>query len=202
MSGIKQILIAESSELILRGLETIIRELPIATKITVDNDISVIRDKLEIIEPDLFIFNPGIFSIDMYANFSRYFSSSLKTSYIGVIYSHYDKKILSKLDETISVYDSASVITEKISKLLLPENKGEEKPDDKNLLSSREEELLKWLAQGLSVKDISGKLFISPHTVISHRKNITRKLGIRSVPGLTIYAIINNIISTKDIVIE
>ncbi len=198
----KRILITESSELILRGIKTIIQDLPFATEVIVDNDISTMQDKILITEPDLFIFNPGIFSIDVYDNFKRYFPQSLKTIYIGIIYSHYDNRILSKLNDTISIYDNASGIIDKITNHLMPPEKREIKTEDKDLLSSREEEVLKWLAQGLSVKDISGKLFISPHTVISHRKNITRKLGIRSVPGLTIYAIINNIISTKDIVIE
>ncbi|MGE5354496.1 MAG: LuxR C-terminal-related transcriptional regulator, partial [Acidobacteriota bacterium] len=38
------------------------------------------------------------------------------------------------------------------------------------------------------------RLFISPHTVITHRKNISQKTGIKSVSGLTIYAVVNNII--------
>jgi DNA-binding CsgD family transcriptional regulator len=52
---------------------------------------------------------------------------------------------------------------------------------------------------GYTNKAIAEKLFISAHTVISHRKNITEKLGIKSIPGLTVYAIIQNIVNTSEI---
>jgi len=65
-------------------------------------------------------------------------------------------------------------------------------------LSEREVEILKDVALGLSNKEIADKHFISPHTVITHRKNITRKLGIKTVSGLTIYAILNRIIGIEE----
>jgi DNA-binding CsgD family transcriptional regulator len=66
-------------------------------------------------------------------------------------------------------------------------------------LSNREIEVLKLVALGYSNKEIAEKLFISAHTVISHRKNMTEKLGIKSISGLTVYAIINNYIDTTNI---
>lgn len=60
-------------------------------------------------------------------------------------------------------------------------------------LSAREKEVLKEVVNGLSNKEIANKLNISTHTVISHRKNITRKLDIHSVAGLTIYALVNGL---------
>ncbi|MEA3447393.1 MAG: LuxR C-terminal-related transcriptional regulator [Bacteroidota bacterium] len=69
----------------------------------------------------------------------------------------------------------------------------------KNELSRRESEILALVANGLSNKEIAGKLFISPHTVISHRKNITEKLGIKTISGLTVYAVINGIIDIGQI---
>ena len=50
------------------------------------------------------------------------------------------------------------------------------------------------LVQGLSNKEIAARLYISVHTVITHRRNITRKLQIHSLAGLTLYAIANNMI--------
>ncbi len=66
-------------------------------------------------------------------------------------------------------------------------------------LSPREKAILKEVALGLTNKEIAEKTYISTHTVISHRKNITRKLGIKTVSGLTVYAILNNIIQMDDI---
>lgn len=61
-------------------------------------------------------------------------------------------------------------------------------------LSDREKDVLIQVVRGLSNKEIADVLFISTHTVISHRKNIARKLNIHSTAGLTIYAIVNKLV--------
>lgn len=66
-------------------------------------------------------------------------------------------------------------------------------------LTNREKEVLRLIALGNTNKTIADSLFISTHTVISHRKNITEKLGIKSIPGLTVYAIIQKIVDPSDI---
>jgi DNA-binding CsgD family transcriptional regulator len=78
----------------------------------------------------------------------------------------------------------------------------EEKEEQQNvsaLLSERETEVLKLVALGNTNQQIAQKLFISKHTVISHRKNITSKLGIKTVSGLTVYAVLNNLIPKDQI---
>ena len=74
----------------------------------------------------------------------------------------------------------------------------EEKPevlDTTNDISEREREIVKYVALGFTNKEIAEKLFLSVHTVTTHRKNITNKLDIKTISGLTIYAILNGIIS-------
>jgi DNA-binding CsgD family transcriptional regulator len=71
-----------------------------------------------------------------------------------------------------------------------------------NELSSRETDVLRLVAQGYSNKEIADKLFITVYTVMSHRKKITEKLGIKSISGLTVYSIMNNIIDTDNINLE
>ena len=68
-----------------------------------------------------------------------------------------------------------------------PGEKGEE-------LSAREKEILVCVAKGMLNKEIADAENISIHTVITHRKNITRKTGIKTVAGLTVYALLNNLI--------
>ncbi|MDE5760827.1 MAG: LuxR C-terminal-related transcriptional regulator [Bacteroides sp.] len=63
-----------------------------------------------------------------------------------------------------------------------------------NDLSPRETEVLALVAKGCINKEIADRLHISLTTVISHRKNITEKLGIKSVSGLTIYAVMNGVV--------
>lgn len=66
-----------------------------------------------------------------------------------------------------------------------------------NELSDREKEVLIHLVNGMSNKEIANALCISTHTVISHRKNLTKKLNIHSVAGLTIYAIVHDLINIE-----
>lgn len=66
-------------------------------------------------------------------------------------------------------------------------------------LSPREIEVLVLLTKGLINKEIADKLNISLTTVISHRKNITEKLGIKSVSGLAIYAVMHGYIEADRI---
>ena len=66
-------------------------------------------------------------------------------------------------------------------------------------LSEREKTILRYVALGFTNKEIAAKLFISMHTVITHRKNITRKIGIKTVSGLTVYALLNHLIEMKEI---
>ena len=61
-------------------------------------------------------------------------------------------------------------------------------------LSEREKDVVIGVVQGLTNKEIADKLFIAPNTVITHRRNISRKLQIHSTAGLTIYAIVNHLV--------
>ncbi|MCQ2149943.1 MAG: helix-turn-helix transcriptional regulator [Bacteroidales bacterium] len=65
-------------------------------------------------------------------------------------------------------------------------------------LTEREKEILVSVARGLINKEIADRFNISVHTVISHRKNISRKTGIRTVAGLTVYALLNGMIDTEE----
>ena len=56
------------------------------------------------------------------------------------------------------------------------------------------------VAKGLANKEIADRLTISVHTVISHRKNISHKTGIKSVAGLTVYALLHNLLGESDVV--
>ena len=80
-----------------------------------------------------------------------------------------------------------------------PGNADEGPEKESESLSEREQDVLKQVVNGLSNKEIADVLCISTHTVISHRKNIARKLGIHSTAGLTIYAIVNNLVNINDL---
>ena len=66
-------------------------------------------------------------------------------------------------------------------------------------LSDRERDVIVSLVQGMSNKEIADHLCISVNTVITHRRNIARKLQIHSPAGLTIYAIINGLVDISSV---
>lgn len=73
------------------------------------------------------------------------------------------------------------------------------KGDPSGMLTQREITIVKLVSLGMTNRQIADKLFLSTHTVITHRKNISSKLGIKSVSGLTVYAIVNNIITIEEV---
>ncbi|MDE6582706.1 MAG: helix-turn-helix transcriptional regulator [Duncaniella sp.] len=70
---------------------------------------------------------------------------------------------------------------------------------EQSALSQREIDVLRLLARGCINKEIADRLSISINTVLTHRKNITAKLGIKSISGLGIYAVMNGYVSESDI---
>lgn len=105
-------------------------------------------------------------------------------------------KIYDHVTSEIMLSESKSSVLKKIKDIINQTDPSDSTTENQEL-SEREIEILKDVALGLSNKEIAEKNFISPHTVITHRKNITRKLGIKTVSGLTIYAILNKIIGME-----
>ena len=84
-------------------------------------------------------------------------------------------------------------VSAKISKMI------NQNPDNSEALSDREKDVIVSLVQGMTNKEIADHLFISINTVITHRRNIARKLQIHSPAGLTIYAIVNNLVDISTV---
>ena len=72
-------------------------------------------------------------------------------------------------------------------------------PQSDEQLSDREKDVIVALVQGMTNKEIADHLYISINTVITHRRNIARKLQIHSPAGLTIYAIVNNLVDISTV---
>lgn len=118
--------------------------------------------------------------------------------WIGFIYNFFDNETISLFDETISITENPENICKNLEKIIT-ENFYKNSNKIEEQLSEREVDVLIQLVKGLTNKEIAEQLNISIHTVISHRKNITLKTGIKSQSGLTIYAITKNIISLDKI---
>lgn len=130
-------------------------------------------------------------------NINNLKSSIPNSKIIGIISNNPNRDFYSLLDNQIFLNDNSSKIVEIVELCLSDENKSNNKSFE-NKLSDRETDVLKLLVIGKTNKEIADELFISIHTVISHRKNITTKLGIKSTAAMAIYAVASNIIDLND----
>lgn len=101
-----------------------------------------------------------------------------------------------EIEDTLFV-PAVECLEEKVSKQKITHP--EKEPAERKALSDREVELVRCVVRGLSNKEIAQELFISVNTVITHRKNIARKLNIHSASGLTIYAIVNGLVNLDEV---
>jgi len=94
--------------------------------------------------------------------------------------------------------DAEAYLIKNIKRNIALTEKNNVAENEESGLSDREKDVLREIALGKTNKEIADNLFISAHTAITHRKNITRKLGIKSVSGLTVYAILNKLIQMEE----
>ena len=105
--------------------------------------------------------------------------------------------VLRQVDGVVNIYDDQQQLLRKLRAAI---EQGQTNPySDSHDLSERECDVLVLVAKGLANKEIADRLNISIHTVMSHRKNITHKTGIKSVAGLTVYALLNNLLDQNDV---
>lgn len=188
-----RILIAEPSYILRKGLIQLINELPDASEIEVVGSHLGLIEVLNHFSPDLVILNTSIAVAIPMEEIKIHLPDTSK-----IIHLINTPLPPDSTSQQISIYDSKLVLQEKLSYYIKPEQVNDN-GDDSEELTSREKLILKHVALGQTNKEIASSLFISTHTVISHRKNITRKLDIKSVSGLTVYAILNGIIKMEDI---
>lgn len=195
MSASVKITVAEPSVIIRSGLIAVIgRSESLKAEIYEVEDMEQLRNALTWQRPDLLIVNPsspGLPSVQQLKKETA--NPDMKCVAMQLMLA--SSAALKGYDENLSVYDSAELINEKLSRVV-----NEPEPDKRHeSLSGREKEVIACVVQGLTNKQIADKLFISTHTVITHRRNISAKLGIHSPAGLTIYAIVNKLVELDDV---
>jgi len=196
MAGIK-ILLAEPSFIIRKGISGIISELPefrISCEVVDKNSLT---SSIEDCEPDLIILNPALFVNNDCKVPLSFIPPRYRKNIIGLLYQE-DNCNFFQFFEKLYINESKSNIIGKL-KNCISRTSSNKKENLESGISEREKLVVKYIALGLTNKEIADRLFISSHTVITHRKNITRKLGIKTVSGLTIYAIMNNLIALEEI---
>ncbi len=125
-------------------------------------------------------------------------NGKVETKYLALVCSVIDNNSLKEYDDHLSICDDTEIISTKINQLLCTDEE-EEKENEQETLSQREKEIITCVVKGMTNKAIADQLYLSIHTVITHRRNIARKLQIHSPAGLTIYAIVNKLVELQDI---
>lgn len=108
-------------------------------------------------------------------------------------------KTVADFNEIIEPDDNEKAIFRKLKKQMQILSKHAVSLNQSEEISDREKEVLQLVALGMTNKEIAEKLYISFHTVITHRKNITSKLGIKTIAGLTVYAVIHKLIASEEL---
>ena len=188
-----------SPSYIIRKSLTILSKSVFQGAIVMENDEKIVaKDAIVRFNPDILILDFAVYPV-YNAGHGRNYHVFLpaETLVCGVSRMEYNVLNNDFFDVTLSINDTFNALSQKLESLLNKNNVEEKAQTDD--LSDREKEVLVGIVKGKTNKEIADDLNLSVHTIISHRKNITRKLDIKSSSGLTIYAIMNNLIAIGDV---
>ena len=181
-----RIAIAETSVIVRGGLTAALKRLPNIKVQPIELlSVEALHDCVRTQCPEMLIVNPAFGNYFDVAKFREEISNRIRL--IALVTSFVDASLLGKYDESISIFDDLDILSRKIAGLLNVASE-EEETDNQDTLSQREKEIVVCVVKGMTNKEIAEKLFLSIHTVITHRRNISKKLQIHSAAGLTIYA--------------
>lgn len=192
----KNIAVAEISHIIRKGLVYLLSHHPLIGKVIEWKEIESHPHPSQAEQWDAIIINPMIVGRISKNEIRQKLKLSKKTIIIALVYNMIDEQFYKSYDAVLQINDSESAIESIITKAFKGKSTQTPSADE---LSERETEILKSLVKGMSNKEIADYHNISIHTVITHRRNISRKLKIHTVPGLTIYAMINKLVDINDI---
>lgn len=192
-----KVAIAEPSMIIRSGVAVVLKRIQGFRMQPIEiASIETLRECVRAQKPDLLVVNPAFLG---YFDLSKFKEETglAKMKCIALMCSVTDNSLVRNFDESVTMYDGPEEIREKLNKLL--NTPQEEEVSGQDILSGREKEIVVCVVKGMTNKEIADMLFLSAHTVITHRRNIARKLQIHSSSGLTIYAILNKLVELQDI---
>lgn len=192
-----RIAVAETSVIVRSGVVAVLKRLPdLAVRPVEVTSPEGLESCLHTDTPDILLVNPtfgGWFNLEEFK--ADEVHSNVKCIALNCTVT--DTTLLQGYDESITLYESMESLRDKLVKVL--DIADEEDENSAGTLSQREKEIVVCVVKGMTNKEIADKLFLSVHTVITHRRNIARKLDIHSAPGLTIYAVVNKLVELSEV---
>ncbi len=192
-----RVIICETSEIIANGLAEIINGIAHFDVVSRLDNPEHLSEKITALDANLLIIDPTLLGFHNKEFLSQLNKEHPQLTHVALVTSCLDHSMLTPYSGVIEINDTRSKIISKMNEFA--QNEASKGTDDVEL-SKRETDVLVAVAKGMMNKEIADEMNISIHTVISHRKNITRKTGIKSVSGLTVYALLNNLIDEKDLI--
>ena len=191
----RKILLGEESTIIALGFEKLLESSAYFQVVSHVEKFAQIEEKIATTKPDIIIVNPAL--TGAVKGDGETINRFEEIKIVALVHNYIGQDILKQYNATIDINDTRQEVENKLNEALAKECEEEEKLNYE--LSERETDVLIAVAKGMQNKEIADNLNISIHTVISHRKNIVAKTGIKSVAGLTVYALINNLINESDV---
>lgn len=205
-----KVFIADSNVLIREGLKSIINSVPMTSVIGEAENSGELIPRLVNLSPDILFINyasPLIVECDVELIMNTFPNLKVigitdrpdRESVMRYIKSNIDGHLLYSCDSEeitesmFSVMDDEKFFCGKVLEVLDKENSTKTFTCGGIRLSKRELEVIEFVAMGFSNKEIADKMFLSVHTVLTHRKNIMGKLGLKNTAGLVVFAVQNGL---------
>lgn len=194
----QSVILVESSFIIQSGIEQLLLEIPgmFLTEIF-DGTEKKLSEKIQNKKPDIIIINPDLFNRSLTSIVNQLNKKDIIL--IGLINNHTPNKLRSPFRYCLTISDDKYELLEVLKNITGKNHLAKTRKQTPTALSEREKTILIQVVGGLTNQEIANKLFLSIHTVTTHRKNISRKLGIKTVSGLTVYALMNGVVELDDI---
>jgi DNA-binding NarL/FixJ family response regulator len=191
--------IIEPSEVIREGIKCLLGRQGAFQVVNCFDDMQSFLDKKINADFQVVLFNPAIVAFHKPYNIRNLFADYPNCCLIAIHYQYVNAETLRHFDGALDIYDNGGMMGQKILKLIETTQEKNTENGENVELTEREKDVLVTVAKGMMNKEIADKYHISIHTVIAHRKNIMRKTGIKTISGLTLYALFNNIVSQEEL---
>ena len=184
--------------LIERGIEHIIRERYPHATVEFSPDLHRLSSPKNT-DPEIIILDPSLLDPPVRISLEKIYTLHPDSKLVAVCCENPDESLVPYFDGIIHLNASEKEILSVLDRIFDSFARQPAGSGSTDLISEREKDVLRGVALGLTNKEISESLHISCHTVITHRKNISAKIGIKTIAGLAVYAVLNGIIAPDEL---